>query len=126
MEPGGERSPDEAVAKPSADFEKKCSDLEASVSTRTGSGARKVLFRNPVAEIEGMNLSLDETLGNANPHYTRIAREKIAAQEAARKAMEARRVAMIEASWCRILGAARLVYSSRSYINMQDHTSHSE
>ncbi|RZR96498.1 hypothetical protein BHM03_00025519 [Ensete ventricosum] len=99
---------------------KKCSDLEASVSTRTGSGARKVLFRNP--EIEGMNLSLDETLGNANPHYTRIAREKIAAQEAARKAMEARRVAMIEASWCRILGAARLVYSSRSYINMQDHT----
>lgn len=73
-----------------------------------------------------MNLSLDETLGNANPHYTRIAREKIAAQEAARKAMEARRAAMIEASWCRILGAARLLYSLRSYINMQDHTSQSE
>lgn len=73
-----------------------------------------------------MNLSLDETLGNANPHYTRIAREKIAAQEAARKAMEARRAAMIEASWCRILGAARLLDSLRSYINMQDHTSQSE
>ncbi|WOK91656.1 hypothetical protein Cni_G00347 [Canna indica] len=59
-------------------------------------------------EIGGMNLSLDETLGNANPHYTRIAREKIAAQEAAKKAMEARKAAMVEASWCRILGAARI------------------
>lgn len=54
-----------------------------------------------------MNLSLDETLGNANPHYTRIAREKIAAREAARKAMEARKAAMVEASWCRVLRAAR-------------------
>lgn len=54
-----------------------------------------------------MNLSLDETLGNANPHYTRITREKIAAREAAQKAMEARKAALVEASWCRILGAAR-------------------
>ncbi|XP_072987402.1 uncharacterized protein [Typha latifolia] len=59
-------------------------------------------------EIEGMNSTLDETLGNANPHYTRIAREKIAAREAARKAMEARKAALVEASWCRILQAARI------------------
>ncbi|CAL9057085.1 unnamed protein product [Musa banksii] len=154
MESGGELSLYEAVAKPSADFEKKGSDLEASAFTRTGIGARKnggskdtghsILYSvnkstsqikknlhrksasplnwfprkktdsflkrkiKHLQEIEGMNLSLDETLGNANPHYTRIAREKIAAQEAARKAMEARRAAMIEASWCRILGAARI------------------
>lgn len=57
-----------------------------------------------------MNLSLDETLGSANPHYTRIAREKIAAREAARKAMKARKAAMVEASWCRILQAARSYY----------------
>ncbi|XP_020682112.1 uncharacterized protein LOC110099336 [Dendrobium catenatum] len=56
----------------------------------------------------GMNMSLVETLGNANPHYSRIAREKIAAQEAARRAMEARKAAMVEASWCRILQAARI------------------
>ncbi|XP_020091388.1 uncharacterized protein LOC109712307 [Ananas comosus] len=59
-------------------------------------------------EVGGMNLSLDETLGSANPHYTRIAREKIAAREAARKAMKARKAAMVEASWCRILQAARI------------------
>ncbi|MQL94642.1 hypothetical protein Taro_027308 [Colocasia esculenta] len=59
-------------------------------------------------EKEGMNTSLDETLGETNPHYTRIAREKFAARAAAKKAMEARRAAMIEASWCRILHAARI------------------
>uniref|UniRef100_J3LQQ1 Uncharacterized protein n=2 Tax=Oryza brachyantha TaxID=4533 RepID=J3LQQ1_ORYBR len=55
-----------------------------------------------------MTASLHETLGNANPHYTRMAREKIAAREAAGKAMEARKAAMVEASWCRILHAARI------------------
>uniref|UniRef100_A0A0E0GQD6 Uncharacterized protein n=1 Tax=Oryza nivara TaxID=4536 RepID=A0A0E0GQD6_ORYNI len=59
-------------------------------------------------ESNGMTASLDETLGSANPHYTRMAREKIAAREAARKAMEARKAAMVEASWCRILHAARI------------------
>ncbi|KAL6850397.1 hypothetical protein ACP4OV_021024 [Aristida adscensionis] len=59
-------------------------------------------------EIDGMTESLHETLGNANPHYTRMAREKIAAREAATKATEARKVAMVEASWCRILQAARI------------------
>ncbi|KAF0921767.1 hypothetical protein E2562_017029 [Oryza meyeriana var. granulata] len=59
-------------------------------------------------ESDGMTGSLHETLGNANPHYTRMAREKIAAREAARKAMEARKAAMVEASWCRILHAARI------------------
>lgn len=54
-----------------------------------------------------MNLSLVETLENSNLHYTRMTREKIAVQEAARKAMEARKFAMVEASWCRILKAAR-------------------
>lgn len=61
-----------------------------------------------------MNSSLDETLGSANPHYTRIAKEKIAAQEAAKKAMKARKAALIEASWCRILHAARSSSSSSS------------
>jgi len=59
-------------------------------------------------ETDGMTTSLHETLGNANPHYTRMAREKIAAREAARKATEARKAAMVEASWCRILRAARI------------------
>ncbi|KAF3333868.1 hypothetical protein FCM35_KLT01559 [Carex littledalei] len=59
-------------------------------------------------EAGGMNLSLDETLENSNLHYTRLTREKIAAQEAARNAMEARKLAMVEASWCRILKAARI------------------
>ncbi|URE33855.1 hypothetical protein MUK42_06583 [Musa troglodytarum] len=90
MESASDRSPDEPVTKPSTDFEKKGSVLEAPTSTTSGSGRK---------EIEGMNLSLDETLGNANPHYTRIAREKIAAQEAAQKAMETRKSAMVEASW---------------------------
>eukprot|EP00268_Persea_americana_P043948 TRINITY_DN44336_c0_g1_i1.p1 TRINITY_DN44336_c0_g1~~TRINITY_DN44336_c0_g1_i1.p1 ORF type:complete len:705 (-),score=190.50 TRINITY_DN44336_c0_g1_i1:245-2359(-) len=59
-------------------------------------------------EVGGMNSSLDETLGDSNPHYSRVLREKIAAREAARKAMEARKAAMVEASWCRILQAARI------------------
>ncbi|KAK3146761.1 hypothetical protein QOZ80_3BG0271550 [Eleusine coracana subsp. coracana] len=59
-------------------------------------------------ETDGMTASLHETLGNANPHYTRMAREKIAASQAARKATEARKAAMVEASWCRILQAARI------------------
>ena len=54
-----------------------------------------------------MNNSLDETLGHANPHYCRVEREKRAAREAAYKVMEARKAAMVEASWCRILQAAR-------------------
>ncbi|CAM0875925.1 unnamed protein product [Alopecurus aequalis] len=59
-------------------------------------------------ETDGMTASLHDTLGNANPHYTRMAREKIAAREAATKAMEGRKAAMIEASWCKILQAARI------------------
>ncbi|CAL9166570.1 unnamed protein product [Musa hybrid cultivar] len=152
MESGSDRSPDEPVTKPSTDFEKKGSVIEAPTTTTSGCGRKiggskdsghsilntvnkstsqikKPPHRKNVSplnwfprkktdsflkrkikhlqEIEGMNLSLDETLGNANPHYTRIAREKIAAHEAAQKAMEARKSAMVEASWCRILGAAR-------------------
>ncbi|RVW80117.1 hypothetical protein CK203_052432 [Vitis vinifera] len=55
-----------------------------------------------------MNSTLDETLGDSNPHYSRVLREKIAAKEAAQKAMEAWKAAMVEASWCRILNAARI------------------
>ncbi|KAL7227386.1 hypothetical protein ACSBR1_022270 [Camellia fascicularis] len=55
-----------------------------------------------------MNSTLDETLGDSNPHYSRVLREKIAVREAAHKAMEARKAAMVEASWCRILQAARI------------------
>ncbi|XP_068655449.1 uncharacterized protein [Aristolochia californica] len=59
-------------------------------------------------EVGGMKSSLLETLGDSNPHYCLVEREKIAAREAARKAMEARKAAMVEASWCRMLRAARI------------------
>ncbi|PRQ22679.1 hypothetical protein RchiOBHm_Chr6g0252931 [Rosa chinensis] len=59
-------------------------------------------------EADGMNLSLDETLGDSNPHYSKVLREKMAAREAAQKAMQARKAALVEASWCRILLAARI------------------
>ncbi|KAK7280276.1 hypothetical protein RJT34_25338 [Clitoria ternatea] len=59
-------------------------------------------------EVDGMHLTLDQTLGSSNPHYSRVLREKMAAREAAHKAMEARRAALVEASWCRILRAARI------------------
>ncbi|KAF3435528.1 hypothetical protein FNV43_RR22617 [Rhamnella rubrinervis] len=59
-------------------------------------------------EVDGMNLTLDETLGDSNPHYSRVLREKMAAREAAHKAMEAQKAALVEASWCRILKAARI------------------
>ncbi|XP_004292124.1 PREDICTED: uncharacterized protein LOC101311827 [Fragaria vesca subsp. vesca] len=59
-------------------------------------------------EADGMNLTLDETLGDSNPHYSKVLREKMAAREAAQKAMQARKAALVEASWCRILQAARI------------------
>ncbi|XAR52904.1 hypothetical protein NMG60_11021233 [Bertholletia excelsa] len=59
-------------------------------------------------EIGGMNATLDETLGDSNPHYSRVLKEKIAVKGAAQKAIEARKAAMVEASWCRILQAARI------------------
>ncbi|KAL1534523.1 hypothetical protein AAHA92_30694 [Salvia divinorum] len=59
-------------------------------------------------EVDGMHLTLVETLGDSNPHYSRVLREKIAIREAAEKVMEARKAAMVEASWCRILKAARI------------------
>lgn len=62
-------------------------------------------------EVDGMHLTLDETLEGSNPHYSKVLREKIAIREAAEKAMEARKAAMVEASWCRILQAARYLIS---------------
>ncbi|XP_054787535.1 uncharacterized protein LOC129293547 [Prosopis cineraria] len=59
-------------------------------------------------EVAGMNLTLDQTLGSSNPHYSKVLKEKMAAKEAVHKAMEARRAALVEASWCRILRAARI------------------
>ncbi|MCL7028554.1 hypothetical protein MKW94_025429 [Papaver nudicaule] len=59
-------------------------------------------------EVGGMNSTLDETLCDSKTHYSRVLQEKIAAKEAARKAMEARKAALVEASWCRILRAARI------------------
>ncbi|KAE8707602.1 N-acetyltransferase ESCO2 [Hibiscus syriacus] len=59
-------------------------------------------------ELDGMNLTLDETLEDSSPHYCRVLREKMAAREAAHKAIEARKAALVEASWCRILQAARI------------------
>lgn len=62
---------------------------------------------SPIQGVDGLSLTLDQTLGSSNPHYSRVLREKMAAREAANKAMEARRDALVEASWCRILRAAR-------------------
>ncbi|KAL7598735.1 hypothetical protein Lser_V15G24560 [Lactuca serriola] len=59
-------------------------------------------------EVDGMNSTLDETLGDTNPHFSKVLREKIAVKEAAHKAIEARKAALVEASWCRILHAARI------------------
>ncbi|XP_011030425.1 PREDICTED: uncharacterized protein LOC105129880 [Populus euphratica] len=59
-------------------------------------------------ELDGMSMTLDEALGDSNPRYSRVLREKIAAREAANKAVEARKAALVEASWCRILKAARI------------------
>ncbi|MCO5566377.1 hypothetical protein L7F22_020054 [Adiantum nelumboides] len=57
-------------------------------------------------EKEGKVVSLDETLGAANLHLSRIEREKLAAQAAAAEAMNLRKGALVEASWCRILKLA--------------------
>ncbi|KAH7421218.1 hypothetical protein KP509_13G046400 [Ceratopteris richardii] len=57
-------------------------------------------------EKEGKVPSLDETLGAANLHLSRIEREKLAAQTAAAEAMNSRKGALVEASWCRILKLA--------------------
>ncbi|KAI3712297.1 hypothetical protein L1987_70848 [Smallanthus sonchifolius] len=59
-------------------------------------------------EVDGMNSTLDETLGDTNPHFSKVLREKIAVREAANKALEARKAALVEASWCRILRASRI------------------
>ncbi|KAL1193413.1 hypothetical protein V5N11_030036 [Cardamine amara subsp. amara] len=59
-------------------------------------------------EVGGMNQTLDETLGDSNLHYCKIVREQMAVREAAGKAMELRKAALVEASWCRILRAARI------------------
>ncbi|GLJ26936.1 hypothetical protein SUGI_0527310 [Cryptomeria japonica] len=59
-------------------------------------------------EVEGMNGTLDETLGGSNPHLSRIEREKLEAQAAAAVAMDAHKAALVEAAWCRILKAARI------------------
>ncbi|WOH04794.1 hypothetical protein DCAR_0624206 [Daucus carota subsp. sativus] len=59
-------------------------------------------------DVDGMRSTLDETLGDSNPHYSRVLREKIAVREAAKKALEARKAALVEASWCRILKASRI------------------
>ncbi|XP_022888197.1 uncharacterized protein LOC111403809 [Olea europaea var. sylvestris] len=67
--------------------------------------ARKIKL---LQEVDGMNLTLDETLGDSNPHYSRVLREKIAIREAAEKAVQAQKAAMVEASWCRILRAASI------------------
>ncbi|CAM6041252.1 unnamed protein product [Sphagnum compactum] len=60
----------------------------------------------------GTVASLDETLGAANLHVSCIEREKRAAAVAAKQATEARKAALVEASWCRILKAAGLPYMS--------------
>lgn len=58
-------------------------------------------------EVDGMTSTLDETLCNTNPHFSKVLKEKMAVREAAHKAIEARKAALVEASWLRILRAAR-------------------
>uniref|UniRef100_A0A0D9V4S1 Uncharacterized protein n=1 Tax=Leersia perrieri TaxID=77586 RepID=A0A0D9V4S1_9ORYZ len=87
-------------------FKKRVSPIRWSPRKKTESYLKRKIKR--LQESDGMIQSLHETLGNANPHYTRMAREKIAARKAATKAMEAHKSAMVEASWCRILHAARI------------------
>lgn len=84
----------------------KCSPLNWFPRKRTESYLERKI--RMLQEKEGTNATLDETLGDSNPHLPRIEREKLAAQTAARVAMEARKVALVEASWCRILKAARI------------------
>uniref|UniRef100_A0A6N2LY54 Uncharacterized protein n=1 Tax=Salix viminalis TaxID=40686 RepID=A0A6N2LY54_SALVM len=52
-------------------------------------------------ELDGMSMTLDEALGDSNPHYSRRRLRKATA-------VEARKAALVEASWCRILKAARI------------------
>eukprot|EP01018_Ginkgo_biloba_P017500 Gb_41765 [translate_table: standard] len=59
-------------------------------------------------EAEGTKASLDETLVGSNIRLSRVEREKRAVQAAAKEAMETRKAALVEASWCRILEAARI------------------
>nr|GEV57093.1 hypothetical protein [Tanacetum cinerariifolium] len=59
-------------------------------------------------EVDGMNSTLDETLCDTNPHFSKVLKEKMAVREAAHKAIEARKAALVEASWLRILRAARI------------------
>ncbi|XP_038903670.1 uncharacterized protein LOC120090199 isoform X2 [Benincasa hispida] len=80
------------------DSENKKNDSSEPVSAKARSGR----------EVDGLNLTLDETLGDSNPHYSRVLKEKMAAREAAHKAMKARKAALVETSWCRILRAARI------------------
>ncbi|XP_002981043.2 uncharacterized protein LOC9646983 [Selaginella moellendorffii] len=62
-------------------------------------------------EAQGMTTSLDETLLGSR-HLSRIEKEKRSAVAAAQEATETRKSALVEASWCRILKAARLPFMS--------------
>lgn len=84
----------------------KCSSLNWFPRKRTESYLERKI--RMLQEKEGTNATLDETLGDSNLHLPRIEREKLAAQTAARVAMEAHKAALVEASWCRILKAARI------------------
>ncbi|MCO5553887.1 hypothetical protein L7F22_007413 [Adiantum nelumboides] len=69
-------------------------------------------------EKEGKVVSLDETLGAAHLHLSRIEREKLATQAAAAEAMNLRKGALVEASWCRILKLAGIP-CKRAILEMQ-------
>ncbi|KAG2270337.1 hypothetical protein Bca4012_072522 [Brassica carinata] len=43
---------------------------------------------------------MNQTLGDSNPYYYRMVREQMAVREAAGKAMELCKAALVEASWC--------------------------
>jgi hypothetical protein len=58
-----------------------------------------------------MTASLHDTLGNANPHYTMRQGRKLQLEKQPEKAMEARKTAMVEASWCKILNMVLLKFS---------------
>lgn len=55
-------------------------------------------------------------LGTSNLHLSRIEKEKRAASAAAKEAATARKAALVEAAWCRILKAAGYVSVVSEYL----------
>ncbi|KAF8093657.1 hypothetical protein N665_0381s0017 [Sinapis alba] len=110
--PGQNKSPRETSALRKSQSKRSSSQRRSSplgwFPRRKGDSYLNRKIKKLQEEVGGMNQTLDETLGDSNPHYCKIVREQMAVREAAGKAMELRKAALVEASWCRILRAARI------------------